>query len=694
MELSGNILGGIRAENDLQMLEKAFVETYDFKAITATKDFNFVVGRRGVGKSALFIMASKAIQKARSGYVYKNKPEEFEQLELRHIIESISRDYKTIRSIARIAWKASIFIDQLEKITGKNIHYKFSSDKNSKQILSFLGNHTDLLGKSVFQKTTIIISNISKLETCPQLLPGKIASEYEVKQLKSWVDSILHTIGKNSYYFFDGLDEGWEPNETSTAILGGLALSASEILESASDLHVVLFVRDNMFRSLCYFDGDSSRHIEGNTLRLTWDESSLLHLVANRLRVTLGQQDVESDVKVWNRFASADLKNKDGFRHCLNYTLYRPRDIIVLLNTTFSHVARANRTNLIIEDVENSSKQISHNRLEDLKKEYDTVFPGLSVLIQSFKNKPAFQSYSQIVQQLEEQMDTSSFETEESSDYAILGTGKEAFFALYSIGFLGLEQPQTLVLQFCHDGSPANIDAIDAGQRSCVHPCYWKALDIQSEVLEGNVLIEMYDDNPPNVTDILDQRTKRIGQIISNLPNLKEGKEDSAKFEDWVFQAIKMLFAKRLTNPEIKPNGDAIQRRDIVATNSAEKGFWKRINDDYKARQVIFEVKNFKDLDQDAFRQVLSYSGGRYGDFLIIVYRNDKEGLTDKEKEWVREYWFTHHILVFLLPASMLSRFISKLRTRGRFDYADDQLIKRLDVYERNYLSLRHGKRK
>jgi hypothetical protein len=44
----------------------------------------------------------------------------------------------------------------------------------------------------------------------------------------------------------------------------------------------------------------------------------------------------------------------------------------------------------------------------------------------------------------------------------------------------------------------------------------------------------------------------------------------------------------------LKANGNASARRDIVATNEAIKGFWKRIRDDYGTRMVVFEVKNLR----------------------------------------------------------------------------------------------------
>ena len=153
----------------------------------------------------------------------------------------------------------------------------------------------------------------------------------------------LTAINKTVYFFFDGLDEGWKPDEGCTAIIGGLSACAADFVEKECSLHLILFIRDNIFRSLNYFDRDFSRHIEGNTLRLNWDDESLLHLISNRLRVVLEIEKIESNIRVWNRFAHANLKNREGFNSCLKYTLYRPRDLIVLLNIAFAQAARSGR---------------------------------------------------------------------------------------------------------------------------------------------------------------------------------------------------------------------------------------------------------------------------------------------------------------------------------------------------------------
>src|SRR5205814_4348837 len=116
-------------------------------------------------------------------------------------------------------------------------------------------------------------------------------------------------------------------------------------------------------------------------------EESLFHLVVARLRVALGLEDVESEVKVWNRFAHRELHDRDGFARCLRYTLYRPRDILVLLNEAYVNARRDSRESIVERDVEKTATNISQHRLEDLCKEYDRVLPGVRLFVSAFRGQ-------------------------------------------------------------------------------------------------------------------------------------------------------------------------------------------------------------------------------------------------------------------------------------------------------------------
>jgi hypothetical protein len=150
---------------------------------------------------------------------------------------------------------------------------------------------------------------------------------------------------------------------------------------------------------------------------------------------------------------------------------------------------------------------------------------------------------------------------------------------------------------------------------------------------------------------------------------------------------VRVIFAAQLTNIELHPNGSSIQRRDVVATNLGRSEFWNRVLQDYGMRQVVFEVKNYRELGPDEYRQMLSYLTGEYGRAGFIITRDDNENLlADRELPWMRELYHKHQKLIVKLTAKFLTRILSKMRSVQRHDEADVQLNRLVDQYTRNYL--------
>ncbi len=684
---SGNRLGSARAEADSLMLERAFVETYDFRTLTTTQDFNFVVGRRGSGKTALYLKISELFRHRAGTLLHAVKTEEYEALELQSVIQHFAADYKAARSVSRIAWRVFLLLQSLRDLTG---HWKADRAGEYEFLLRYRAKHGDLLSLPGIRSCSELIRRHATAATTLDQIPGAIATAMEIEHLQAAVDEGLKSVGLQPVFLFDALDEGWRHTTAAMSVVGGLGIAVADLADRHSCIYGVLFVRDNIFRALASLDPDFSRHIEGNTLRLRWDDSSLLHLASNRLRVSMNLPSGENDIRVWNRFAFRQLKDREGFQFCLRYTLLRPRDLLVLLNRAFQVAARQERSEIIEQDIESTAKEISQDRLTDLLKEYSEVFPGLDQFVALFKNRPAIEELEAVVNLLDSAADDNDFSLESSSDFAVLGSGDHIFRALYSVGFIGIEAKPG-EYQFCHDGSRSEVDSSNRRLRTVIHPCYWKALDIAPGESNAELISDVHDDYKVNFNpETTEMRRRQIGQLVSELPRLPTGADGASAFEDWALRGVKVLFAGSLANPEFKPNGVAIQRRDIVATNMTIKGFWKRVYDDYESRQVIFEVKNYEELGADDFKQVLSYTSGSYGRLAIVITRQTTESPSNVERGWVRTLWHEHKRLVLILPAIFWSRCIQKLRSSKRHDYTEDQLNKRLDTYERSYIALHH----
>jgi hypothetical protein len=563
-----------------------------------------------------------------------------------------------------------------------------------------LSNYLKTHFQSTNGKTTLncagILRSVLRETRAPEEIPGAIVARYQIGEATEALREVLDATGLRIIALCDRLDEAWLPEAVPIAILGGLAKMAADYREKRLFFYPVLFIRDNMFRALAQFDDDFTRHIEGHSLRLQWDEESLFHLVTARLRVALNLENVESGVKVWNRFAQRELQHREGFATCLRYTLFRPRDILVLLNEAYINALREGRNEIIEKDIEKSATIISQYRLEDLCKEYDKVLPGLRLFVSSFRGKPATQSFQEAVDHLQYVADKSDYSDTAARDLVLFENGGEMFSALYSVGFMGLKDRASGNYTFCHDGTMFALVKIDAMRETLVHPCYWKALDIS--VLSGSeqMLIQVNDEYRVSTTsEFADLRLQRLGRLPEELFHIALGHAGSRLFETWGLRTVRLLFSGSLSNIELKPNPNtALNQRDIVATNTTTNStLWRRIYEDYHSRQVIFECKNYEEVTPEDFRQVLDYSTGEYGNFAIIVRRGNNELLTESEKDRTRALFFEHKHLVLIVPTPILVLCIKKLRTPKKYDYAEFVISKHLDLVVRSVLSMTHTPR-
>jgi hypothetical protein len=606
---SPNILGNPRAESD-RLLEKAFVETVEFHALINTDDFRVVVGRRGTGKSALFKQICHHYAGQQRVLLHQETPQEHHALAVQARLERLGCNYRTGRATCRLLWRGYI-LNVISRLLRN--HFKLKGSKVQSEIASYTTRHSGLVQcASAYDFAARMLDSIAEPNAIT--LPGHIASLLEVDHIEDAIKRGLQDANCRAVMLFDSLDEGWEPSEIATALLGGLVLTSSDLVDHHTGVHAVSFVRDNMFRALAYFDPDFSRHIEGADLRLRWDEASLLPLVTRRIRLALHFEG-ENDVRAWNRFARRGLEGRrEGFEKCLQNTLYRPRDVLVLLNKAYFVAAQAGREHIIDDDIDSASRMISIERLEDLLKEYDAVLPGLRLFAEIFRGKKTTWKYKEILQFINASLSQESYVKEAASDFAALGNETEIVLALYSVGFLGVKRDTSSPYIFCHDGARSDLANVPPDAEIALHPCYWRGLDLSEGAESIELITNVHDEYAPVRThELRDRRIVLLGQTVEELPKIAPGEENASAFEDWTLRAVKIVFAGSLSNVALHPNGAAVQRRDIIATNSADKGFWRRILEDYKSRQVVFEIKNYSELSLDDIRQLLSYSGREYG---------------------------------------------------------------------------------
>lgn len=685
--MKGNVLGDIRAEHDSRMLEASFWQTTDYKALLESYDRCIVVGRRGTGKSALVHMLSKHWNAKPKTYVMTISPIEEQIIGLRDVVSLFGDNYLHIKAGSKLAWRYAIYMEILSEIAN---HYKMKNDLDYKSIekhlMSWGAKRQNISSK--IRKKLISILDAGK-DVKPATRISDLSDEFELDLLE---EVISEAIGKSNHQFVifaDRLDEGYTPDDLGVAIVDGFIQSVIDIKQNLQEKVIAFaFVRDNIHRAISKMDPDFTRNIEGQVLRLHWDEYNLFNLVCNRIRVAFNST-IENNTRVWNAYTANELQSNTGFKETLKLTLYRPRDILVLLNDAFLRAATHDRTKIVIEDIQATANTISQNRLNDLLKEYENVFPALDIFTSLFSNKNSDFSISEAAKIINQAFEIKEFTNKLKFQDILLFEGPvQVIKRLYSVGFFGLYNQQSSSYVFCHDGKEPDKD-FTTSSRLLIHPCYWLALSVHESEISSEAADDIHDEYDIEVSSVsVEQRKQRIGSLLQELNNIPEGIEGAVDFEAWALKAIKILFATNLTNIELHANKNGLQQRDIIATNLADTSVWKRILTDYQSRQIIFEIKNYKDLGAAEYRQVNSYLYKDYGRLAFIINRDHSENLEKhKELTWVKEVYDNHNKLIIKLPSKFLERHLSKMRSPQKHDEVNKQLSKLIDQYIRTYLN-------
>ena len=681
--MKANPLGDIRAEADHGMLDHAFVETPDYKTLISTSDRPIVVGRRGSGKSALLYGLERYWRQSSRTCTVVLAPDEHQMIGLRPLISRFGTKFSLLRAACRLAWRYALI---MELASGASRTYRFPDSSSTLLIRQHVNRWCKSNGFST-RLRDVLLPLIPRTSS-PEEQIANLPAQLEINQIQDALVEVIPKLKTQFVVLVDKLDEGFEADELGTALVDGLVLAAIGINDRIPTCQAKLFVRDNISRAIAEADPDYSRDIEGQVIRLHWDERFLMELTCSRLRRAFGI-DIESNAKVWNKCAGSSLQGMAGFRKTLRLTLYRPRDILALLNQAFFRALGGGRSQIVLDDLESTAHEISNTRLADLHKEYRTILPGITRLTNVFRGRDpelTGASASEIVAQaLEEPSGDGAIQ----QHFEIVEDPYELLKSLYSVGFVGIKDSTSGAFAFCHDGSPPTR-GIGEQERILVHPCYWMALGLRRRLLGDTEVEEINDEYEIHVNSKTPEiRRAMLSKHIAELGKIPLGETGAARFEEWCLKTVRILFAGQLANIELHPNKQAVQRRDIVGTVVAERGVWRRVLEDYGTRQVVFEIKNQLGLDVGVYRQVLSYLVDEYGKCGFIINRDETVDLTkgSTELQSTKEIYDKHEKLIVKLAVKFLTGLLAKARSPQRHNEANSRLSKLLDTYVRLYMS-------
>lgn len=166
---------------------------------------------------------------------------------------------------------------------------------------------------------------------------------------------------------------------------------------------------------------------------------------------------------------------------------------------------------------------------------------------------------------------------------------------------------------------------------------------------------------------------------ISKLPSGKTGNADQ-KYEKAVGELLPTLLYPYLDFAAEQARTDSgVSIRDLIFYNSRNHEFLREIMDDYKSRQITFELKNVGSIERGHVDQLNRYLHQELGNFGVFVTRNPL-----KKAEWTRtiDLWSGQRKAIITLTDDDLQQMVEVYHSKQRHP---------IDVLVRSYVQFRRA---
>ena len=399
-KLAALTVGDPTAENEMSTLQEYYLQTDTFSRSTRG-EVNLVVGRKGAGKTALFIRLRDKIRSNKQNIVVDLKPEGFQLMKLKE--EMLSYLAEGARHHLLIAfWEYLILLEVAYKLLEKdqNVH-KFNHDLHD-LYLDLKATYTSggLPNEGDFSERLLVLSGI-----ITQKYSSKFGNQERVRLTNEDVTELLHIqdipllrskISKylqfkgSTWVLFDNLDKGWNTQGVTVidAIIMRCLIDAGrrverEMKRNGREFHCLIFIRNDVYDHVMKNSADYGKEMRAT---IDWTDHDLLRELL-RLRLVSGLPDAKSESnfdEIWTKVCVQLCQGEDTSEMMIRHSLMRPRNLLKLFNHCKGYAVNFGHSIIMEDDIAKGLKAYSQDLLSELDHELMDVFPAAKNAIYQF----------------------------------------------------------------------------------------------------------------------------------------------------------------------------------------------------------------------------------------------------------------------------------------------------------------------
>lgn len=410
--LSSLSVGDPMAENEMTTLASYYLATDQFQRVL-NGNANMVVGRKGSGKTALFIRVRDKVRADKRNVVVDLKPEGYQLIKFKEEVLSLLSAGARQHLISAF-WEYIILLEVAHKLLEKD-QYTYKQDHviyNEYRELRDLYLQNKIILEGDFSERLYALSgSISDrfLKTHGRSEGQKLTNEQVTELLHS--EDIPELRGHISRYLdrktsvwilFDNLDKGWSiggVDETDALITRAL-IDASRKIEremekDGHDFKNVIFVRNDVYDAVMRNSSDFGK--EMRTV-LDWTDPDLLREML-RLRLASGLDIVEKSpgfFDIWQQLCVSHYMGEESSAVMISRTLMRPRNLLKIFNHCRGFASNLNRPRIEEDDMKKGLAAYSEDLFTEIARELEDVMPDASEVLYELMDTPSELSISDL----------------------------------------------------------------------------------------------------------------------------------------------------------------------------------------------------------------------------------------------------------------------------------------------------------
>jgi hypothetical protein len=398
-------LGEHVAENESRTLEDYFLDTHLYQAVLRGGARLFV-GRKGTGKTATLLRATRAFEGDRRVVACSIQPSSYDLSGFERIMAGIGASRDTRQVLIESFWKYLLYsqmaLDFLTEVRKRPAGLAHRSPEW--ELDRYIRGPGDVFNRDFGVRIDRALQSLEAADFGADLagdrasLANALHSELIARLRKLFAACLTHR--DRVAILVDNLDASWDPREDLTDasdLLLGLITAARKIARELErsipttgrheiEVSVAVFLRSDIFERL------RTRAPEPDKIpleRIEWDdEDTLLRVVGERYVAAVNEDDARPQ-ELWERFFTGEVHGRSPSAYVVQRVLPRPRDIVWWCNAALDVATQRGHAQVTPDDLITSEKLYSRFAMDALQVELGSLVGDPEALLYAFMGMPA-----------------------------------------------------------------------------------------------------------------------------------------------------------------------------------------------------------------------------------------------------------------------------------------------------------------